>query len=274
MLDLELDLETVNLPEMAAVWQETLHWQPTSHQQQQLQQLYSLILDGNRQLNLTRITEPTEFWEKHLWDSLRGIAPFLKDEAGRRKEEEEQTSSLPSERCANIPHPSSLQVIDIGTGGGFPGIPAAIACPDWQVTLLDSTQKKITFLQTVATTLGLENITTLVDRAEQVGQLPEHREAYDLALIRAVGPASVCAEYALPLLKLEGQAVLYRGQWTAEETEALRPAVAQLGGAIAAIEECSTPVSQSIRHCLYLRKVAVTPAEFPRAIGVPAKQPL
>nr|WP_290224403.1 16S rRNA (guanine(527)-N(7))-methyltransferase RsmG [Trichocoleus desertorum] len=267
MLGLELDLETVNLPEMAAVWQETLHWQPTSHQQQQLQQLYNLILDGNRQLNLTRITEPTEFWEKHLWDSLRGLAPFLEDEGGGMKDEEEPNSSL-------LLPPSSFHVIDIGTGGGFPGIPAAIARPDWQVTLLDSTQKKVTFLQTLATTLGLENITTLVDRAEQVGQLPEHRKAYDLALIRAVGSASVCAEYALPLLKLEGQAVLYRGQWTVEETEALRPAVAQLGGAIAAIEECSTPISHSMRHCLYLRKVAQTPSEFPRAIGVPAKQPL
>jgi len=262
-----LDLETVNLPEMGAVWQETLHWQPTTHQQQQLQRLYELILDGNRQLNLTRITEPTEFWEKHLWDSLRGIAPFLKEAEGRRQEEKEPNSSL-------LPLPSSFKVIDIGTGGGFPGIPAAIACPDWQVTLLDSTQKKITFLQTLATTLGLENIKTLINRAEDVGQLPQHREAYDLALIRAVGSASVCAEYALPLLKLEGQAVLYRGQWTVEDTEALRPAVAQLGGAIAAIEECSTPVSQSMRHCLYLRKEARTPEEFPRAVGVPGKQPL
>ena len=270
-----LDLETVNLPEMIAVWQKTLHWQPTSHQQQQLQRLYELVLEGNRQLNLTRITEPSEFWEKHLWDSLRGIAPFFKDEGGGMKEEEESSSSfIPPYGSGEGVHPSSFRVIDIGTGGGFPGIPAAIACPDWQVTLLDSTQKKVTFLQTLATTLELENITTLVDRAEQVGQLPEHREAYDLALIRAVGPASVCAEYALPLLKLEGQAVLYRGQWTPEETEALRPAVAQLGGAIAAIEECSTPVSQGMRHCLYLRKVAPTPSEFPRAIGVPAKQPL
>ena len=271
-----LDLETVNLPEMGAVWQETLHWQPTASQQQQLQRLYELILDGNRQLNLTRITEPTEFWEKHLWDSLRGIAPFLKDEAGRIKDESVPSSPslIPSYGNAEGIHSSFFQVIDIGTGGGFPGIPAAIACPDWQVTLLDSTQKKITFLQTLAAALGLENVKTLVNRAEEAGQLPKHRAAYDLALIRAVGPASVCAEYALPLLKLEGQAVLYRGQWTVEETEALRPAVAQLGGAIAAIEECCTPVSQSMRHCLYLRKVAHTPDEFPRAIGVPAKQPL
>lgn len=269
-----LDLETVNLPEMGAVWQETLHWQPTAYQQQQLQRLYELILEGNRQLNLTRITEPTEFWEKHLWDSLRGIAPFLK-ESGVRSQDEEVLSSFisPLENDKGV-HPPSFQVIDIGTGGGFPGIPAAIACSDWQLTLLDSTQKKITFLQTLAATLGLENIKTLVNRAEEVGQLPQHREAYDLALIRAVGPASVCAEYALPLLKLEGQAVLYRGQWTLEETEALRPAVAQLGGAIAAIEECSTPITQGMRHCLYLRKVAPTPEEFPRAIGVPAKQPL
>ena len=257
-----VDLEFAHLPEMAAVWQETIGWQPHSHQQAQLQRLYELIVSGNRQLNLTRITEPTEFWEKHLWDSLRGIAPFWEGETNSPQNQSETAE------------PTTFRVIDVGTGGGFPGVPVAIARPDWQITLADSTQKKIAFLSGLTQELGLAQVRTLVGRAEEIGQQRQHREVYDLALIRAVGPASVCAEYVLPLLKLEGQAVLYRGQWTAEETEALRPAVAKLGGAIAAVEAFTTPVSQSARHCLYLRKVARTPAEFPRAIGVPAKQPL
>ncbi len=253
--------DTFHLPEMSAAWQETLNWQPTAPQQAQLQHLYELIVAGNRQLNLTRITEPTEFWEKHLWDSLRGIAPFLKAESLSLRSPTEAESS-------------PFKVIDVGTGGGFPGIPVAIARPDWQITLADSTQKKIAFLDTLVQALGLEQINTLASRAEEMGQRRQHREAYDLALVRAVGPASVCAEYVLPLLKLEGQAVLYRGQWSAEETDALRPAVAQLGGAIVAVEAFTTPVSQSVRHCLYLQKVAPTPAEFPRAVGIPGKQPL
>lgn len=249
--------DTFHLPEMSAAWQETLNWQPTAQQQAQLQHLYELIVAGNQQLNLTRITEPTEFWEKHLWDSLRGIAPFLIES-----------------RSPDGGESSVFKMIDVGTGGGFPGVPVAIARPDWHITLADSTQKKIVFLSTLVQALGLEHVSTLVGRAEDIGQQRRQRESYDLALIRAVGPASVCAEYVLPLLKLEGQAVLYRGQWSAEETDALRPAVAQLGGAIVAVEAFTTPVSQSVRHCLYLQKVAPTPVEFPRAVGIPGKQPL
>lgn len=249
-------IETPVLPEMLALWQQTLNWQPSASQQHQLQQLYELILAGNQQLNLTRITEPTEFWEKHLWDSLRGIAAFLQETSNR-----------------DFAH-AKLKVIDIGTGGGFPGIPVAIARPDWNVTLLDSTQKKITFLDTLISALGLSNAQTWVGRAEQVGQQPNHRESYDLALIRAVGSASVCAEYALPLLKVGGTAILYRGQWSEEESDSLSSAVQQLGGAIAAIEEFTTPLSQGVRHCISLEKVAQTSASFPRPVGVPAKQPL
>lgn len=237
------------LPEMADLWQQTLNWQPTAQERCQFQHLYELILEGNRQLNLTRITDPLEFWEKHLWDSLRGIVPF-------------------------IVHHSSFKVIDIGTGAGFPGIPVAITKPSWTVTLLDSTLKKITFLDTLLAQLGIQNATTLTGRAEMVGKQPQHQKTYDVALIRAVGSASVCAEYALPLLKSGGLAVLYRGQWTAAEAEALQRVVEQLGGIIEATEEFTTPLSQSIRHCLYLRKVADTPTKLPRPVRVPAQKPL
>ena len=244
---------TYLLPEMAEIWQQTLNWEPTTQQQAQFQRLYELILEGNRQLNLTRITDPQEFWEKHLWDSLRGIAP--------------QGQFLPSLQ-------EGVFVIDIGTGAGFPGIPVIITAPNCQITLMDSTQKKITFIEKILTELPLTNAKTLVGRTEEIGQQPQHRQAYDIALIRAVGTASVCAEYALPLLKQSGLAVIYRGNWTEEETKVLQNAVNQLGGVIELIEKFTTPLSDSIRHCLYVRKVANTPANFPRAVGVPSQKPL
>lgn len=240
------------LPTLNPLWQE-LGWQPIAEQQAQFQQLYEGVLQGNQQFNLTRITEPLEFWEKHLWDSLSGIAPLL---------EESIASELPQ------------RAIDIGTGAGFPGIPVAIACPTWHVTLLDSTRKKVQFLETVAARLGLTNVATRVDRVEAIGQQPQHREQYDLALVRAVAAAAVCAEYALPLLKIGGLAVLYRGLWTEEETAALEPVAQQLGGTVERVAAFKTPITQGERHCLYLRKVASTPPQFPRAVGTPAQKPL
>jgi 16S rRNA (guanine527-N7)-methyltransferase len=241
------------LPEMAEIWQQTFNWQPNTLQQAQFQQLYELILEGNAQLNLTRITEPQEFWEKHLWDSLRGIVP--------------QGQFIASLQAG-------ASVIDIGTGAGFPGIPVGIIAPSSTIALLDSTRKKITFIDQILTALGLSNCKTLVGRAEEIGQQIQHRQSYDVALIRAVGNASVCAEYTLPLLKQGGLAVVYRGTWTEEETTALQNAVKQLGGEVESIEQFVTPLSNSIRHCLYLRKVATTPDKFPRAVGVPTQKPL
>lgn len=240
------------LPEKPEVWQD-LGWQPHLQQQVSYQRLYAEILGGNQQLNLTRITEPKEFWEKHLWDSLRGIKNWL---------------------AADSNTEAPFKVLDVGTGAGFPGVPIAIACPDWHITLLDSTRKKIAFLDGLIATLGLAHVQTLVGRAEEIGQMAHHRAAYDLVLIRAVAGASVCAEYALPLLKLDGIAVLYRGQWLETETQALTSAVQRLGGEIDRIEEFVTPFSQSIRHCVYLKKLKPTPAAFPRAVGVPTQKPL
>ncbi|MBD2777626.1 16S rRNA (guanine(527)-N(7))-methyltransferase RsmG [Iningainema sp. BLCCT55] len=245
-----------SLPQMNEIWQQTLNWQPTQKQQEQFQRFYELILDGNRQMNLTRITEPVEFWEKHLWDSLRGVALLFCSADGETFQRNVST------------------VIDIGTGAGIPGIPLAIAVTDSVVTLLDSTRKKINFIDTILTRLELDNVKTITSRAEEIGQDPQHRQTYDLALVRAVGTVTVCAEYALPLLKQNGLAVIYRGNCTKEETTSLENAVQQLGGAVESIEQFTTPLSQSIRHCIYLRKVATTPAKFPRAAGVPTQKPL
>jgi 16S rRNA (guanine527-N7)-methyltransferase len=243
--------ETLILPQMADIWQLTLGWQPTDEQQRLFQKFYEGILEGNQRLNLTRITEPIDFWEKHLWDSLRGVWPQESEVFGVT-----HTSSIKDLDSSSEIQPPSLKLIDIGTGAGFPGIPVAIACPHHSVTLLDSTRKKITFLDTLITQLGIKNATTLVGRAEALTHQFQHRQTYDIALLRAVAPASVCAEYALPLLKTGGLAILYRGHWTDEETESLKPILEKLGGVIELIEGFTTPISKSVRHCIYLRSCA------------------
>lgn len=238
------------LPEFKDLWQSTLGWFPSPQQQQQFEQLYQGMLKGNRQLNLTRITEPEAFWEKHLWDSLRGIFPL------------------------GLEASTGFSVIDIGTGAGFPGFPCAIALPQAHVTLLDSRQKKITYLNTLISQLQLSQVRALAARVEALGKEPEHRENYDFAFLRAVASAPVCAEYAFPLLKPGGIAVLYRGRWTEEEESQLNQALTQLSGVIWKKEAFSTPLTSSDRHCLYLKKTEPTKKTFPRAVGVDYKEKL
>jgi len=247
------DISQQLLPENNSIWQETLHWQPTPQQQGQYQRLYELVLAGNRRLNLTRITEPEDFWEKHLWDSLRGILPLLPGGESQEKVE---------------------KVIDIGTGAGFPGLPIAIALARVEVTLLDSTRKKVDFIETLLGDLEIKNAVTLTGRVEDIARTPERRELYDVATVRAVAAPSVCAEYALPLLKKGGLGILYRGEFTPEEEKGLAKALKKLGGKIEAIAPLKTPLSQGDRHYLYLRKIAPTPDKFPRPVGVPRQKPL
>lgn len=240
-----------SLPSFLELWQNTLNWQPNQEQQYLFQDLYEQILEGNAQLNLTRITEPSDFWEKHLWDSLSGL------------------SQLDLELL-----PKSCQVIDIGTGAGFPGLPIAITYPSWQITLLDSTRKKLVFVQQIIEKLLIENAKTLVGRAEAVARDKQYRSSYDLATIRAVSNAVVCAEYALPFLKVGGTAILYRGQWSEEEDDNLKLALSLLGGEITLVQSFQTPLTQGIRNCVYIQKVAQTSEDYPRAIGIPTQQPL
>ena len=246
---------------MTIDWLQTLGWEPSPDILQRFETFFETLLQVNRSHNLTRITTREDFWEKHLWDSLSGIQPWL----------------------AKAPEPSWMQclksqtissVIDIGTGGGFPGIPVAIATQNWQVTLLDSTQKKVQSLKVFAEALGCQSVHPVCDRAETLGQNPDFREHFDLALIRAVAAPSVCAEYALPFLKEDGVAVLYRGRWLPEEEESLRHALDDLGGELLQVYAFQTPDSKSDRHCVYLKKVKPTPEKYPRRVGVPTRKPL
>ncbi|QQE64768.1 16S rRNA methyltransferase G [Leptolyngbya sp. BL0902] len=244
---------TPTLPNPTDLWQATLQWQPTDNLQPRFEQLYGAIVAINQTLNLTRITSPEDFWEKHLWDSLQGVAPWLSDPA-----------------LATQP----LTVVDIGTGGGFPGLPLALAFPHWTVTLMDATRKKIAALQQVSAQLSLDNVHFLAERAEQVGHQPVLRESFDLALLRAVGSTNTCAEYALPLTRLGGQAILYRGQWSAQEEDSLIAILPRLGGQLREVRAVTTPITQGVRHNVIIDKTSRTPDKFPRLPGIPAKSPL
>jgi 16S rRNA (guanine527-N7)-methyltransferase len=224
-------------------------WQPDRPQLSQICKLYDGIVAGNKLMNLTRITSPEEFWEKHLWDSLWPVGDCL------------ASTDL-------------LRALDIGTGGGFPGLPLAIARPDAEVTLLDSTRKKITFLQQLAEELGLTNVRTLAERAETAGLARHYRSKFDLAMTRAVGPVTVCAEYAVPFLKIGGRAILYRGQWEEHEEADLLAAAEELGARVVAIERTLTPLTQAVRHRVILEKLTHTAADYPREVGIPTQRPL
>jgi 16S rRNA (guanine527-N7)-methyltransferase len=246
---MDTDLMTTQLPLMLEEWQQTTGWQPGATQLLQFQNFFDLVCLANKSLNLTRILEPVDFWEKHLWDSLQPVLtrPELQGAA---------------------------KVIDLGTGGGFPGLPIAIAYPDWAVTVMDSTAKKISFIESGLATLELTNVKTVVDRTESLARNPLHRDTYQLATIRAVAEAAVCAEYAVPFLAIGGTAILYRGRWSAEETVDLTSAVEQLGAKITEISAYTTPLSQGERHCIYIQKERPTSTKFPRAVGTPSQKPL
>ncbi|MCT7951385.1 16S rRNA (guanine(527)-N(7))-methyltransferase RsmG [Ancylothrix sp. C2] len=240
----ELTANLPQLPAMDELWLETLSWQPSAFQQGQFQKLYELVLAGNERLNLTRISQPDEFWEKHLWDSLRGVFPSYKPEEN-----------------------SDFKVIDIGTGAGFPGLPVAIGQPNWQIKLLDSTRKKLIFIDSVLKELGIENGETITARAEELNRHFDHRQAYNLVLIRAVGAASLAAEYSLPLLKMNGTAILYRGHWTEEETQSLEPVLKKWGGEVVFIDSFTTPLSNSIRNCIHIKKTSKPKQNLPRKLN-------
>ena len=239
------------LPHYPDHWQASLNWQPDTRLLQQFQALYDALQQANQQLNLTRITAPEDFWEKHLWDSLQGVGAWL-----------------------TVPLSSPQRVIDIGTGGGFPGLPVALVFPQWSITLLDATQKKIAALTDLYQALGLSNVVARAQRVEALAHQPDQRETYDLALLRAITGANTSAEYALPLLKLGGQAVLYRGQWSRAEEASLAAILPGLGGEIAAVQASTTPLTGALRHNILLSKVSPTPDRYPRTVGVPAKSPL
>lgn len=204
-----------------------------------------ILLEWNKKMNLTAIEEERDFIIKHLIDSL-SILPVL------RKAE---------------------NLVDVGTGAGFPGIPLKIAQPSLQVVLMDSLEKRIGFLNTVIGELELTGITAVRSRAEEAGVSPAHREKYDAATARAVASLPVLLEYCLPLVKMGGVFIAMKGTGN-DEIEFSSKALELLGGKIEQIREFTLPGSDIRRNIIVVRKFRQTPSKYPRKAGKPSKNPL
>lgn len=208
-------------------------------------QYMNLLLQWNEKINLTAIKQPIDVLQKHFIDSMT-IEKYIKEDDS---------------------------VIDIGTGAGFPGIPIKLIKPSTNITLVDSLNKRINFLEEVIKSKGLTGIIAIHARAEELGQ-GKNREKYDVATSRAVASISVLAEYMLPLIKVGGIAICMKGSTIEEEIEKGKKAIKLLGGEIQKTEEITLPNTDMKRNLIIIKKTKKTPEEYPRASAKMAKSPL
>lgn len=209
---------------------------------------YEMLVDWNQKMNLTAITEYEEVLKKHFIDSMSLIKAYdvTKDS----------------------------KVIDVGTGAGFPGLALKIAYPNLQVTLLDSLNKRIHFLDAVIESLGLKEVETIHGRAEDLAKPDMLREKFDLCVSRAVANLSTLSEYCLPFVKQGGQFISYKSEKISEEMEAAEKAISILGGNVVNQVEFFLPNSNIYRNLFVIEKVRETPLKYPRKAGLPAKEPI
>lgn len=218
----------------------------TEEQLAQFTRYYELLVETNKVMNLTAITEPEEVAVKHMVDSLLAYEDGIQGKT----------------------------LVDVGTGAGFPGVPLKIYCPSLKVTLVDSLGKRLRFLEQVIDELGLKGIRCEHLRAEDAGRSKKHREQYDYVTARAVARLSVLSEYCLPLAKKGGQFIALKGSRFAEEIEEGEAAVKILGGKIISAEPVKLPGLDDGRAIIKIAKIKATPAQYPRKAGTPEKQPL
>ena len=209
---------------------------------------YRLVIEQNRVMNLTTITEPREFAIKHVIDSLSAW-----DEKIFRGNE---------------------RLIDVGTGAGFPAIPLKIFCPQLRLCLIDSLAKRVDFLKRIVTELELDGVEIFHGRAEDLARQKIFREQFDIATSRAVARLNVLSEYCLPFVKVGGRFVALKGKNFREELDEARSAIKILGGGKIFVREVKLPTLDDSRAVIYVDKLQSTPKNFPRRAGLPNKQPL
>lgn len=205
-----------------------------------------LLIDWNEKINLTAITDPEEIILKHFIDSLT-ISKYIE---------------------------KNSKIVDVGTGAGFPGIPLSIVNSDFKITLVDSLNKRLIFLEEVIKQLELPNVELVHARAEEFGQNKKHRESFDIATSRAVANLSTLSEYLIPLVKLNGKCICMKASEAEAEIEQAKKAINVLGGAIQKVEEFNLPKSDIGRTIIIINKEKITPGRYPRKTGTPSKEPI
>lgn len=227
---------------------EGLHISVTERMLHQFDRFYEILVEWNKVMNLTGITEYEEVVQKHFVDSLS---------------------------IGNIIDLSQIdRVIDVGTGAGFPGIPLKIAYPHLKITLLDSLNKRIKFLNTVTEELELEDISAIHGRAEDYARQKEYREQYDLSVSRAVANLATLSEYCIPYVKTGGLFVSYKSGEIDQEAEDSKKAVKILGGSVRQVEKFELPGTDIARSFVVIEKVKETGKKYPRKAGLPSKEPI
>jgi 16S rRNA (guanine527-N7)-methyltransferase len=206
------------------------------------------LIEWNQKFNLTAIRDVAGIRTKHFLDSFSCVLAWK----------------------ANPP----TNIIDIGTGAGFPGIPLRIIYPNTKVTLVESVGKKAMFCQHIVRLLGLDGVDVIKARAEDLGQMREHREGYDWGIARAVANLRVLSEYLLPLVQVGGKMLAQKGERGPAEVHAAENAIKLLGGEVRQLIPVTLPGVVDERHLVLVDKVAATPPGYPRKPGVPAKKPL
>ena len=218
----------------------------TNEQLDQFIRYYELLIEKNKVMNLTAITDFDEVIEKHFIDSLN--------------------------LCRFIDLKADYSLIDVGTGAGFPGIPLKIVFPNLKITLADSLNKRILFLDDVIRQLQLENIDTVHGRAEDLAHNVEFREKYDLVVSRAVANLSTLCEYSLPFIKIGGRFVSYKSGECDDEITNAKSAIFLLGGKLNCVEKFE--LGDAGRACVIIDKINGTSKKYPRKAGLPSKKPL
>ncbi|HEX3050291.1 MAG TPA: 16S rRNA (guanine(527)-N(7))-methyltransferase RsmG [Aggregatilineaceae bacterium] len=206
------------------------------------------LLAWNEKFNLTAITEPDAIEMRHFLDSLTVIKA--------------------------VPMTAGQRVIDVGTGAGFPGLPLRLMFPSIELTLLEATAKKTSFLEHIKARLNLNNVRIVTARAEEAGQDSAHREQFDVVVARAVAQMQVLGEYLLPLCKVGGKCVALKGENAVSEARQAEQALKILGGHVSKVVEMELPQVPETHHLVVIQKVAATPPQYPRRTGMPTKRPL